>query len=379
MCLHVNAIGKKLLDVRSPVFARRQTDTVNDDQLRLCTVRPVILVGRRALGRRPQQAGAGAYRVYLRITLGQNSLTWNETTYWQRPLTWSLLSRCNVNDSASCTLSELDELRSDRLPGLVVIADTEQGTTELSQPGTRRVYVDETLQSGAQLILPVEQSHYIDRVLRLKAADELTLFNGKGGEFSAVVVTVSRHGVAVRIDNHIIRNVESPLVLHLVQGVSRGERMDTVMQKATELGVSRLTPVLTEFSVVRLDDAAKRDKRTAHWTRIALSACEQCGRTVPPVIDTPIHFDKWRQHLVQDGTRRIALHPTATTPLASLQPVSSNVMLLIGPEGGFSDNELGEATAAGFEVCSLGPRILRTETAAIAAIAVLQARWGDLA
>lgn len=294
-------------------------------------------------------------------------------------MTWSLLSGCNVNDSASCCLSEVGEPGSDWLPGLVVFANTEQGATELRQPGTRRVYVDETLQSGAQLILPVEQSHYIHRVLRLKAADALTLFNGKGGEFSAVVVTVSKHGVAVRIDDHVFRNVESPLSLHLVQGVSRGERMDTVVQKATELGVSRLTPVLTEFSVVRLDDAAKRDKRTAHWTKIAQSACEQCGRTVPPVIDTPVHFDKWRQHLVQDAARRIALHPAAATPLATLQPVSGNVMLLIGPEGGFSDSETGEAAAAGFEACSLGPRILRTETAAIAAIAVLQARWGDLA
>jgi 16S rRNA (uracil1498-N3)-methyltransferase len=248
----------------------------------------------------------------------------------------------------------------------------------LRQPGTHRVYVDETLQSGVQLILPVEQSHYVNRVLRLKPTEALTLFNGKGGEFSAVIVTVSRHGVAVRVDAHISPTVESPLGVHLVQGVSRGERMDTVVQKATELGISRLTPVLTKFSVVRLDDDAKRDKRTAHWTKIAQSACEQCGRTVPPVIDIPVKFNEWRQQLVQDGYRRIALHPTAASPLASLQPVASRVMLLIGPEGGLSENEIGAATAAGFETCSLGPRILRTETAAIAAIAILQARWGDL-
>ena len=249
----------------------------------------------------------------------------------------------------------------------------------MRQPGIHRVYVDETLRSGVQLILPVEQSHYVNRVLRLKPTDALTLFNGKGGEFAAVIVTVSRHGVAVRVDARVFPTVDSPLALHVVQGVSRGERMDTVVQKATELGVSRLTPVLTEFSVVRLDDAAKRDKRTSHWRKIAQSACEQCGRTVPPVIDTPVQFDEWRQQLVQDGYRRIALHPTAASPLASLQPVTRCVMLLIGPEGGFSQNEIGAATAAGFETCSLGPRILRTETAAIAAIAVLQARWGDLA
>ncbi len=241
------------------------------------------------------------------------------------------------------------------------------------------MFVDETLQSGVQLILPVEQSHYVTRVLRLKPAEALTLFNGKGGEFAAVVVTVSRHGVAVRVNDHVNPNVESPLAVHLVQGVSRGERMDTVVQKATELGVSRLTPVLTEFSVVRLDDAEKRVKRTAHWTKIAQSACEQCGRTVPPVIDIPVQFVEWRQQAVRDGYTRIALHPTAASPLASLQPVSGRVMLLIGPEGGFSDREIGEVTAAGFEARSLGPRILRTETAAIAAIAVLQARWGDLA
>ncbi|HEX7718917.1 MAG TPA: 16S rRNA (uracil(1498)-N(3))-methyltransferase [Woeseiaceae bacterium] len=249
----------------------------------------------------------------------------------------------------------------------------------MRQPGNHRVYVDEALQSGMQLILPVEQSHYVNRVLRLKPADALTLFNGKGGEYSAVIITVARHGVAVRIDAHGVPNVEAPLAVHLVQGVSRGERMDTVVQKATELGLSRLTPVLTEFSVVRLNDAAKRDKRTAHWTKIAQSACEQCGRTVPPVIDTPVKFDEWRQQLVQAEYRRIVLHPMAAAPLASLQPMTSRVMLLIGPEGGFSHNEIGEAEAAGFEACSLGPRILRTETAAIAAIALLQARWGDLA
>lgn len=249
---------------------------------------------------------------------------------------------------------------------------------QLTQQSASRLFVDCALKCDTEVTLTPEQSHYVHRVLRLNVADNVTLFNGTGGEFTATLVAVAKRGVDVRIDEHSRREVESPLAIQLVQGISRSDRMDTIVQKATELGIRRLTPVLTEFSVVRLD-AAKRDKRALHWTRIAQSACEQCGRNVPPIIDTPLPIAEWSDNLPKDAHTRILLHPSAAASLSSLEPSGDAVVLLIGPEGGLSQSEISAASASGFESCSLGPRILRTETAAIAAVALLQARWGDLA
>jgi 16S rRNA (uracil1498-N3)-methyltransferase len=150
-----------------------------------------------------------------------------------------------------------------------------------------------------------------------------------------------------------------------------------VVQKATELGVHRITPVITEFSVVRFD-GERGEKRALHWLKVARSACEQCGRNVVPALDAPQSFKSWLESSWSSAVRRILLHPGSKGTLARLERVHDRIELLVGPEGGLSDAEVDQAVAAGFSACSIGPRVLRTETAAIAAIAVLQARWGDL-
>jgi 16S rRNA (uracil1498-N3)-methyltransferase len=240
-----------------------------------------------------------------------------------------------------------------------------------------RLYVPGPLESGEELRLNEERSRYATRVLRLRRGDKIVLFNGGGGEFAALIEEVSRRGVVVRIVDHRERNMESPLKIHLIQGVSRGERMDFVVQKATELGVSRITPVMTDFSVVRL--AGERgEKRSLHWARVAQSACEQCGRNVVPVIDEPGAFDDWLMQSSLSGAAKVLLHPGSGTTLAELDYAHNEIQLLIGPEGGLSDAEVEQALAEGFLGYSTGPRILRTETAAISAIAILQSRHGDL-
>jgi 16S rRNA (uracil1498-N3)-methyltransferase len=240
-----------------------------------------------------------------------------------------------------------------------------------------RLYVPEPLAPGTELCLDEERSHYAGRVLRLRAGDDVVLFNGTGCEFVAAISEVSRSAVKLRVNKRRERTVESPLKIGLVQGVSRGERMDIVVQKATELGVFRITPVVTAHSVVRLDDD-KSEKRAAHWAKVARSACEQCGRTIVPRVDAPQSFNSWIAGLLPGDSRRVVLHPGACTALAGLRHPPGRVELLIGPEGGLSDAEVDQATAAGFTRCSLGPRILRTETAAIAALAILQNLYGDL-
>lgn len=243
-----------------------------------------------------------------------------------------------------------------------------------------RLFIEEELASGMELTLAGEPSHYVGRVLRLRAGDALTLFDGRGGEFAATVSAVSKQGVVVTTGEKSARERESPLSIHLVQAISRGERMDFVVQKATELGVVRVTPVMSEFSVVKLD-GSKRDKRARHWMRIAQSACEQSGRNRVPVIVEPCTFDEWLESLTVGEERvrvRLLLEPQASATLAAIDSAPAAVDLLIGPEGGLSERELERALAVGFIAIGFGPRILRTETAAIAAIAALQGRWGDL-
>jgi 16S rRNA (uracil1498-N3)-methyltransferase len=242
---------------------------------------------------------------------------------------------------------------------------------------TTRLYVPAPLCSGTRLLLDHERSHYVSRVLRLRAGDELVLFDGTGGEYAASISGLAKQGVTVNVGEARPREVESPLAVRLIQGISRGDRMDFVVQKATELGVQRITPVITERSVVRLD-AAKAEKRLEHWRKVAQGACEQCGRNVVPAIDVPQALTNVFGRETA-GWTRVVLHPGAAGTLLSLEVPGSRIELLVGPEGGFSDGELGHAESAGFVACSLGPRILRTETAAITAVAVLQAYRGDLA
>ena len=244
-----------------------------------------------------------------------------------------------------------------------------------------RLFSPAPLSENTDVTLVGDQARYIGRVLRLKPGDGFTIFDGKGGEYPATVATVSKTQVEINVAAIQEQNAQSPLAIHLLQGVSRGERMDFVVQKATELGVHRITPVLTEFSVVKLDPNRAK-KREQHWLNIAISACEQCGRNRLPYIDAPQSLRNWFGENLDsnpdNSDTRILLRPGSESALVSIAKPAGDLTLLIGPEGGFSDAEYEQAGIAGFKAASFGPRILRTETAAIAAIAVLQSLHGDL-
>jgi len=244
------------------------------------------------------------------------------------------------------------------------------------------MFVAQTLAPGSELRLGEEPARYLGRVLRLNNGDTIHVFNGDDGEWSAEIRRLGKSEVTLVVHDGVERHTESGLKVHLVQGISRGERMDFVMQKATELGVKRITPVLTDFGVVKLDDK-RAAKRRDHWQRVAASACEQSGRIRPPLVDTPLALNDWfgntrdRNGGDRDGSDLI-LRPGAGNPLGSLGAPQTKLCLLIGPEGGFSEREYADADIGGFEAATLGPRILRTETAAVAAIAIAQSLWGDL-
>lgn len=232
--------------------------------------------------------------------------------------------------------------------------------------------------NDADIVLEGDRAHYLARVLRLRVGDDITLFDGTGPEWSASIENMSKNSTTLHVGESHEANTESPLRIHLVQGISRGERMDYVVQKATELGVKRITPVLTEYGVVKLDDK-RAARRREHWDGVAASACEQSGRTRLPLIDTPLPLKTWFGAKPADADIDLILHPGASRPLSAIDAPQTKVCILVGPEGGFSQTEYDDAEIAGFDAVSLGPRVLRTETAAAAALAVMQAAWGDLA
>jgi len=238
-----------------------------------------------------------------------------------------------------------------------------------------RVYVDAPLASGMRVTLQGSAAGHLTRVLRLRVGEALTVFNGAGGEYAASIEHAHAGRVAVAIGELRAIERESPLTLTLAQGVSRGERMDLVVQKATELGASGLAPVLAERSVVRLT-AQQADRRLNHWRAIAIAACEQSGRNRLPAIASPVPLKDFLR--TSDGSMRLVLSPAATATLADLPRLVSAVTVLIGPEGGLAQAEQEAAVAAGFKPVRLGPRVLRTETAAIAALTLLQREFGDL-
>lgn len=240
-----------------------------------------------------------------------------------------------------------------------------------------RLFIRSALQPEQDLQLDPEQARYVGRVLRLRPGDRLSVFNGDCGEFAASVISVGKTSVTLAVGAAIATATESPLRLHLVQGVSRGERMDIIVQKATELGVKRITPVLTEFGVVKLD-GERAERRREHWQKIAISACEQSGRIRPPLVDAPLALKTWFGRKTASADVDLILRPGSATAMTALAAPLTKVCLLIGPEGGFSESEYEDAAVSGFEAVSLGPRVLRTETAAIAAIAVAESVWGDL-
>jgi 16S rRNA (uracil1498-N3)-methyltransferase len=239
-----------------------------------------------------------------------------------------------------------------------------------------RVHVEVDLQTGGQLTVEGSAGNHIARVLRLRAGDALTLFNGRGGEYGGSIEEIRRDAVLVTVLEHREVERESPLQLTLAQGISRGERMDWVVQKATELGVARIVPLFTERSVVHLDDR-QASRKLQHWRSIAIAACEQSGRNRVPEISQPVGlYDLLEQHT--PGGPALLLSPAASQRIADIAAASSAATVLIGPEGGLADVEQGSAIKSGYMPVRLGPRVLRTETAAVCALTVLQQRFGDL-
>ncbi|PVZ15553.1 MULTISPECIES: 16S rRNA (uracil(1498)-N(3))-methyltransferase [unclassified Pseudomonas] len=220
--------------------------------------------------------------------------------------------------------------------------------------------------------LPEAQAHYIARVLRLAEGDAVQLFDGSGQEYQGTLLEVGKKHVSVRLTEQLPGQPDSPLKVHLGQGLSRGERMDWAIQKATELGVEEITPIFSERCEVRLKDE-RADKRLAHWRQVAISACEQCGRSSVPVIHPPVPLEQWLKQVQAD--LKLVLHPVAE-PLAS-HARPGRLAFLIGPEGGLAEAEVSQAQAQGFHPARLGPRVLRTETAPVVGLALAQQLWGD--
>jgi 16S rRNA (uracil1498-N3)-methyltransferase len=239
-----------------------------------------------------------------------------------------------------------------------------------------RVFIDAPLEPGTRITLEGNAASHLTRVLRLRVGASLALFNGQGGEYSASIDKAHGGSVTVAIGAASAIERESPLELTLAQGVSRGERMDLVVQKATELGVSRLVPLLTERGVVRLD-AQQAQRKLNHWRAVAIAACEQCGRNRLPELAPPVALGDFLRAAPGEGAR-LLLSPAATATLRDLPRPLAGVTVLIGPEGGLAEAEESAAAAAGYQALRLGPRVLRTETAAIAALAAIQLELGDL-
>jgi 16S rRNA (uracil1498-N3)-methyltransferase len=251
-----------------------------------------------------------------------------------------------------------------------------------------RVFVEGELQSGSVVELPRETGAHLAKVLRARGGDEVVLFNGDGREFTGAIEKVQGSRVSASIGAARSIDRESPLQLTLVQCVPRGDRMDFIVQKATELGVVRIVPVLSQRSVVRLDESQSASKQ-AHWRSVAVSACEQSGRNRLPSVDTPLPLLRYLGGLAAQAAAdelRLVLEPeralraearARSIDIASAQS-ASRARIAIGPEGGFAPEELEAFDLSAFSRVGLGPRVLRTETAAIAAIVVLQARFGDM-
>lgn len=249
---------------------------------------------------------------------------------------------------------------------------------KLSAKSGARFHVQGKLGNGSEVRLHPDAAHHAVRVLRLAVGEPVVLFDGLGGEFEARITRIDRGDVSVKTGAHLDVERESPLHIRLVQGLSSGDRMDITLQKAVELGVAAIQPVATERSVVKLKDE-RAQRRVEHWQNLVISACEQCGRNRVPEVLPLMSLPDWLAQLdmrAPDDEARLLLSPAATVPLKALSPVP-RMTLLIGPEGGLSPAETQLAQSRGFKPVRLGPRILRTETAALATLSAIQAIWGD--
>jgi 16S rRNA (uracil1498-N3)-methyltransferase len=240
-----------------------------------------------------------------------------------------------------------------------------------------RVYLEHDLTPGSVLELPPHTTSHLVQVLRARSGDELILFNGDGREFSGAIQAVRGSRVSVAVGDARTVDRESPFAITLIQCVPRGDRMDFIVQKATELGVARIVPVLSQRSVVRLDKAQAQSK-AAHWRAVAVNACEQCGRNRIPAVETPQPLLNCLGESAAGSGPKLVFEPDSAAAALPEAPAGGAVEIAIGPEGGFAADELEAFRVAGYSQVGLGPRVLRAETAAIAAVVWLQARCGDM-
>ena len=236
-----------------------------------------------------------------------------------------------------------------------------------------RIHCDHKLGPGAQFTLDADAAQHVAKSLRLKAGDAIVVFDGRGGEYEATIQRIDRDRVDVKVGALTGDERESHLAIGLVQGLPEADKMDWIIQKATELGAAWIQPVVCERSVVRLS-GERAERREAHWRRVAIAAAEQCGRTRVPEVRPTLAFMSWIA--APTDVPRWLLSPDAPS-ISAHAPAPSPLELVVGPEGGFADRERSLALDRGCEAVSLGPRILRTETAPIAALSAIHALWGD--
>lgn len=239
-----------------------------------------------------------------------------------------------------------------------------------------RFYSNSPLAMNATVTLSESAAAHATKALRLTEGDSVVLFNGDGFDYTCTLTAVKKNAVTAQVNSAQQIDSESPLNITLVQGISSGDRMDFTIQKAVELGVKEIQPINTQRSVVKLN-AERAEKRTEHWQNIAISACEQSGRAVVPKVLAPVALDKWLSQNPQSNSTRILLNPVGAKRLAAMTKPTVDIQLLIGAEGGLSPAEITLASSQGFQSIVLGPRILRTETAALTAISAMHALWGD--
>jgi 16S rRNA (uracil1498-N3)-methyltransferase len=240
---------------------------------------------------------------------------------------------------------------------------------------TPRLFIDLSLSPNDTISLPKEKAHYISHVLRMTSGAVIKLFNNSGYEFDGIIVAITKKSAEIEINKAYKINNESPLKITLCLAIARGQHMDYSVQKAVELGVDRIIPVVSEFSNVKLQAERMQNKMT-HWQNIIISASEQCGRNLLPQLLSPVSF---RESLVLNTPKpRLILHPGSQQAMQSVKMEINQLSLMIGPEGGYSDTELSEAIGGEIIPVNLGPRILRAETAVVSALSNAQQLWGDL-
>jgi len=238
-----------------------------------------------------------------------------------------------------------------------------------------RIYHSGELTIGQDVELDSDAANHVGRVLRLSINAEIILFNGRGGEYNAILIESGKKKVIAQVNTFIDKCIESPLSIHLGQGISRGDKMELTIQKAVELGVTEITPIFTERCGVKLS-GERLEKKLNQWKKIVISACEQCARNTIPIIHTPKPLEVWASEKTNE--LKLNLHPRANYSINSLPVPVHGIRLVIGPEGGLSDTEIEFASEQGFDEVLIGPRVLRTETAGLTVISALQTRFGDL-